>query len=337
MTQRTLTCVPPDRPTATRGPEPDARRLVGRQIGFLGHFVVYSMTLALLLSTAGSLPTVIVALAWGIGLGAHGFFAVAAPMMRPALERHTRQLLAPSPPSPPAVLEVRASRPLEELSAAVAHEIRNPIAAAKSLVQQMAEDPASPRNPEYASVAIAELDRVERTIVHLLRFARDEPIDAAEMQMGDVVRAAVETLRDRVAKAGVSLVTSIDDTGAMRGDADKLRRVVENLVSNALDALEEGHAPDPCIDVASGANLAGDSVWVAVRDNGPGIPADALPGIFRPFFTTKDHGTGFGLALSKKTIDAHGGTIEAGSSPSGGAEIVFTVPRGSGARADRAS
>jgi C4-dicarboxylate-specific signal transduction histidine kinase len=162
----------------------------------------------------------------------------------------------------------------------------------------------------------------------LLRFARDEAVERAETDMGDVARTAVDTLRDRVAKAGVSLVLSVDDTGAMRGDAEKLRRVVENLVSNALDALEEARTPDPCIDVACGASLAGDSIWVAVRDNGPGIPAEALPDVFKPFFTTKANGTGFGLALSKKTIDAHGGTMEVGRSPSGGAEVVFTVPRG---------
>lgn len=319
MTGRTLAIVPADR-TVTAD---KARRLVGRQIAFLGHFVVYSLGCTLLLITAGPLATLIVALGWGIGLASHGFFAVAAPMMRPTLEHHTQRLL--SAPEPP--VDARSSRSLEELSAAIAHDIRNPITAAKSLVQQMAEDPASPRNAEYASVAVAELDRVERSIVHLLRFARDEAIELAEMQMGDVVRTAAETLRDRVAKAGVSLVTSIDDSGTMRGDAEKLRRVVENLVSNSLDALEEAHTAGPCIDVVCGANLAGDSVWVAVRDNGPGIPAEALPGLFQPFFTTKTGGTGFGLALSKKTVEAHGGTIEAGTSPSGGAEILFTLPR----------
>jgi len=320
MTGRTLAIVAADR-TVTAD---KARRLVGRQIAFLGHFVVYSLGCTLLLITAGPLPTLVVALGWGIGLASHGFFAVAAPMMRPTLEHHTQRLLSAPEPGP---VDARSSRSLEELSAAIAHEIRNPITAAKSLVQQMAEDPASPRNAEYASVAIAELDRVERSIVHLLRFARDEAIELAEMQLGDVVRTAAETLRDRVTRAGVSLVTSIDDSGTMRGDAEKLRRVVENLVSNSLDALEEAHTVGPCIDVVCGANLAGDSVWVAVRDNGPGIPAEALPGLFQPFFTTKTGGTGFGLALSKKTVEAHGGTIEAGTSPSGGAEIVFTLPR----------
>jgi two-component system sensor histidine kinase HydH len=245
-------------------------------------------------------------------------------MMRPVLERHTVQLLAARKPEP---AEPRLSRSLQQLSAAIAHEIRNPITAAKSLVQQIAEDPASSRNAEYASVAITELDRVERSIVYLLRFARDEAVELADMQMSDVVRTAVETLRERATKAGVSLVTSIDEAGAMRGDPEKLRRVIENLVSNAIDALEEAHTPDPCVDVACGANLAGDALWVTVRDNGPGIPADAMDEVFQPFFTTKTGGTGLGLALSKKTVDAHGGTIEAGTSPTGGAEISFTLPR----------
>jgi signal transduction histidine kinase len=320
MTERTLALVPAER-TATSD---KARRLVGAQIGFLGHFVVYTLGCTLLLITAGPTATLIVALSWGIGLASHGFFAVAAPMMRPTLEHHTRQLLAPPVAGQ---TDARPSRSLEELSAAIAHEIRNPITAAKSLVQQMAEDPASPRNAEYASVAVAELDRVERSIVHLLRFARDEAVEIADMEMGDVVRTAAETLRERATKAGVSLVTSIDETGTMRGDSEKLRRVVENLVSNALDALEESHTKGPCVDVVCGANLAGDAIWVAVRDNGPGIPTEARPSIFQPFFTTKPRGTGFGLALSKKTVEAHGGTIEAGTSPSGGAEILFTVPR----------
>jgi signal transduction histidine kinase len=318
------------------GTEHRARRIVGRQLGFLGHCVVYSMTCALLLVTAGPTAALVVAVSWGIGLAAHGFFAVAAPMMRPALERHTARLLTTT--AQPALMEGRPSRSLEELSAAIAHEIRNPITAAKSLVQQMAEDPSSGRNAEYAAVAIAELDRVERSIGHLLRFARDEAVEAVDMDLGDVVRAVVDSLRERVSRAGVSLVTSVDEVGTMRGDPEKLRRVVENLVSNAVEALEEAKTPDPCIDVACGANLAGDSIWVAVRDNGPGIPPDALPEIFRPFFTTRANGTGFGLALSKKTVDAHGGTIEAGPSPSGGAQVVFTVPRRTGSpRMERAS
>ena len=83
----------------------------------------------------------------------------------------------------------------------------------------------------------------------------------------------------------------------------------------------------PGVEVASGQNLAGDEIWVAVRDNGPGIPAEALPRIFSPFFTTKEGGTGLGLALAKKTAEAHGGTLEAGARRSGGAELLLVLPR----------
>lgn len=298
------------------------RRLVGRQLAFLGHFVVFTMVVVLLLFVAGLNVAVITALGWGIGLTAHGFFAVAAPMMRPTLEHHTARVIAPAPARGP------DAHALEELSAAIAHEIRNPITAAKSLVQQMGEDPSSARNAEYAAVAVEQLDRVERSIAHLLRYARDESLQLTPTSIDDVVRAAVEGLRDRVARAGVSLVVSADPTGTMRADPEKLRRVVENLVTNALDALTDAGTEGPCIDVACGTSLAGDAIWVSVRDNGPGIAPEALPRIFQPFFTSKEGGTGLGLALSKKTVEAHGGTLEAMPLPSGGTELRFTLPRG---------
>jgi signal transduction histidine kinase len=306
------------------GTEIEARRVAGRLIGFLGHALVYGLGCLLLLITAGPFVALIVAVSWGIGLASHGFFAVAAPILRSRLEEGARSVLAP--PALPAS-DPRTARSLEELSAAVAHEIRNPITAAKSLVQQIAEDPQSPDNAEYAAVAVGELDRVERSIVHLLRFAREETPELVEMRMIDVVQGAIETLRDRASTLGASLTTSLEDTGRMRGDAEKLRRVVENLIGNALDALEEGKTPSPRVEIASGSNLAGTEVWVAVRDNGPGIPESALPRMFDPFFTSKGSGTGFGLALSKKTIAAHGGTIEAQNRASGGAELLFTLPR----------
>ena len=82
------------------------------------------------------------------------------------------------------VLEGRHVRSLEDLSAQVAHEIRNPITAAKSLVQQMGEDPTSAENVGYAKVALEELDRVERSVAHLLRYAREEDLRLAEVSLG---------------------------------------------------------------------------------------------------------------------------------------------------------
>jgi signal transduction histidine kinase len=113
----------------------------------------------------------------------------------------------------------------------------------------------------------------------------------------------------------------------MRGDAEHLRRVLINLVGNALDALEEAGTSSPVLQVMSGDNLAGDAVWVRVRDNGPGIDDATRAKIWSPFYTTKASGTGLGLALSRKIVDAHGGEMELHSAPGEGTEFVLTFPK----------
>ena len=135
------------------------------------------------------------------------------------------------------------------------------------------------------------------------------------------------TLRDRASAHGVALDVQVGVDCALRGDAEKLRRVLINLVSNALDALEGAQVAAPRIEVTAGENLAGTECWVRVRDNGPGIPPEALARIFSPFYTSKERGTGLGLAISKKVVDAHGGSIEANSTPGAGAEFTLTIPK----------
>ena len=224
-------------------------------------------------------------------------------------------------------LEGRHVRSLEDLSAQVAHEIRNPITAAKSLVQQMGEDPTSAENIGYAKVALEELDRVERSVAHLLRYAREEDLRLEEISLADVVDSALETLRDRIDAQGVRLVREDGHDDVVRGDAEKLRRVVINLVGNALDALAQHSSGRPMLEVLAGENLAGTECWLRVRDNGPGIDAAALAQIWSPFYTSKASGTGLGLAIAKKVVEAHGGTIEASSQPGAGAEFTITLPK----------
>jgi signal transduction histidine kinase len=224
-------------------------------------------------------------------------------------------------------LEGEHAKSMQQLSASIAHEIRNPITAAKSLVQQMEEDPTSRENVEYAHVALEELRRVERSVSHLLRFARDEEMGIAELRMAELVESAVETFRDRLHRAGIELRVSADSEGVLRGDAEKLRRVVINLVGNAIEALEEGGSAEPRIEVSLGENLAGDEVWLRVKDNGPGIDAEAQERMFSPFYTSKTEGTGLGLAICRKLVDAHGGRIELASRPGAGAEFVVTLPK----------
>jgi signal transduction histidine kinase len=306
----------------------EARRAVARKMGFFAHLVPYVSVCFFLLFVAGFRAAFVVGLSWGIGLACHGFFALVAPGLRERLvhEEVERQVQRGVTRERRQLADEHAQR-LEALSASIAHEIRNPITAAKSLVQQMGEDPRSGENVEYAKVALEELDRVERSISHLLRFAREEEMRLGEVRLADVVGSALDSLAERIARLRVQVATNVDGAGALVADAEQLRRVLLNLLGNALDAFEEARTPAPRLELHAGHNLAGTEVWLRVRDNGPGMDERRLAKIFDPFYTSKSDGTGLGLAISKKLVAAHGGTIEARSQPGAGTEFVLTLPR----------
>ena len=317
----------------------EARSAANRKIGFMAHAICFGTTCLFLLFVAGFRVAMIVALSWGIGLVSHWFGALVAPRMRlKIIDDEVRDRLQTDVPRARRSLENEQSRRVEELSASIAHEIRNPITAAKSLVQQMGEDPGAYDNVEYANVALEELERVEKSISHLLRFAREEDIELCDVDLRDVIESAIETFRDRLAKSAVQIELETETAGAMRGDPEKLRRVVINLLSNALDAFDEVGIPEPRIHIQAGENLAGTEVWVRVKDNGPGMDAERLGKIFSPFYTSKASGTGLGLAITKKVVDAHGGSIEAHSEPGSGTEFLLTFPKAEpGAEAEETS
>jgi signal transduction histidine kinase len=315
-----------------RSPEEVAYRLARRRanlkLSFVTHFICYASVCFFLLMVAGFRAAFIVGLAWGIGLVMHYFAAIVAPDLRRRLiDSEVSREIATTRPAERRSMEDKHARSLEQLSASIAHEIRNPITAAKSLVQQMGEDPSSRENVAYANVALEELDRVERSISHLLKYAREEELQMGALQVAEVVDSALETFRDRITKLGVTVTRELGGEGVMSGDAEKLRRVLINLTGNALDALEEARTPDPRIHVISGEDLAGREVWLRVRDNGPGIAPERLARIFSPFYTSKSSGTGLGLAISKKLVDAHGGSIEVVSTPGQGTEFLLTFPK----------
>ncbi len=306
----------------------EATRRAERKVKFVQHLISYACVVGFLLLVVNWRLAMMVAFGWGIGLASHFFQAMVAPGMRrrwisSEVDRQVQKTVTRERRT----AEEEKLRSLEELSASIAHEIRNPITAAKSLVQQMGEEIASPDNVEYAKVALEELDRVERSISHLLRYAREEEMQVRTMRLGEVVEGALETFRDRVERGGVRLEHEIAAEAEMEGDPEKLRRVVINLVGNAFDALEEGQIGDPRIDVGVGESLAGNEVWLRVRDNGPGLDEETQRKMFRPFFTSKANGTGLGLAITRKLVDAHGGQIEVQSTPGEGAEFTVTFPR----------
>lgn len=303
-----------------------APRWASHALAFGGHALAFGLVTALLALVAGPLATTIVAFSWGLGLALHGYFAVAAPLLRAPLERHAAKVLPAPPPARPT-----SAAGTQALAAALAHEIRSPITAARSLAQQVAEDPTSAEAPAQLALVIEELDRVERSVAHLLRFAKEEPMSVGDVELGGLVERALAEVRDRADRDGVRLEVAGTKAVRLRGDAELLRRLVVNLLTNALDALAERARGAPAVELDWGTDLAGREAWLAVRDNGPGFDEAARARAFDPFFTKKRGGTGLGLALAKKTAEGHGGTLEIGGSPAGGAELLLTLPLPTGA------
>jgi signal transduction histidine kinase len=214
-----------------------------------------------------------------------------------------------------------------ELAARIAHDIRNPVTAARSLAQQLARAPGSLFAAEHTLI-LGELERVERQVADLLRFARRDEFRFAPLDLGELVHGTLATLEPRLQNAAIALEVRVEAGIVARGDREKLRHVLINLVENAADALATvGDGRRLLVALQSTNGTAS----VSVTDSGPGVAADALPHLFEPFFSLKEHGTGLGLAIAKRTVDAHGGRIEVSCPPGGGTTVRVDLPLGTGA------
>jgi signal transduction histidine kinase len=209
-----------------------------------------------------------------------------------------------------------------ELAARIAHEIRNPVTAARSLAQQLAAETTAPHQEEHRLI-LAELERVERQVAALLRFARRDEFHFEPVDLAHLVAATLDAFASRLEVANVGVGVELLPGVRARADREKLRQVLINLIENAIDALaEQTIERHLSVTVGNGAGCA----RLRIADSGPGVPAEALAQIFEPFFSLKEKGTGLGLAIAKRTIEAHGGRITAASSPGFGAAFEIELP-----------
>ena len=147
--------------------------------------------------------------------------------------------------------------------------------------------------------------------------------------------SALDALRERLQRLAVPVSCDLDEAGRFRGDPEALRRVVLNLVGNALDAFEEHRSPDPTLRIEAGENLAGSEVWLRIRDNGPGMEPERAARAFDPFYTSRGAGTGLGLPICKKLVEAHGGRIELDSREGRGTQFLLSFPKDGADARDR--
>ena len=314
-----------------------ARKQASREAGFYVHLMWYGIVIGFLfLLNMFTSPFEWwwqwAAFGWGFGIVSHfaavyGWEVIRQRIFEPAIQREVREEVTKEKE----VMATEKQASLDELTASFAHEIRNPIAAAKSLVQQMGEDPVSQENVEYAKVALDELQRVERSVSHLLEYAKEEDYSFDNVNLASIIDAALTQMRSKVESKNVSISRNYIDAPTVRADADKLRQVFTNVIDNAIDAME-ANTGERHLDLTIRSTVPG-MATVAIRDNGCGIPEDKLAKIFNPFYTTKQTGTGLGMGIAKKVVDSHRGRIDVNSRVGEGTELSISIPLADAARA----
>jgi signal transduction histidine kinase len=217
---------------------------------------------------------------------------------------------------------------LGELSAGIAHEFRNALAVIQGharLAEKTAAIKGAPS--EHATAILREVGRIQAVVTDFLRYARPQTPDLHEIDLEALVRDVAGGFRAETRRVAIALRLE-GSFPRICADENLLGQALMNVLRNAAEAIEAaGAAASPAI-VLRGVPERGErgGVRLEIEDNGPGIPPSDLPHIFAPFFTTRDQGTGLGLALVQKTAALHDGQAEAENLAAGGARISLVLP-----------
>jgi len=220
---------------------------------------------------------------------------------------------------------------LGEMSAGLAHEIRNPLAAIKGAIQYLDPRKLPEDDREFFEIVVDEVNRLNGVVTQFLDYSRPLKPSMAPTDVNEVIGKTLKLLEPDV-PAGVRVEAELASwLPRVQADAEQLKQVFLNLALNAFQAMPRGGRLSVTTRVArdelafwrEGARRA-DVVEVRFRDSGPGIPEEARESIFVPFYTTKEKGTGLGLAISQRIVKAHLGTIGVRSAE--GAEFLISLP-----------
>jgi PAS domain S-box-containing protein len=213
---------------------------------------------------------------------------------------------------------------LGELSAGIAHEFKNALATISGYAQMIRSESSEAEALDYSERILEQTRNITHVVTEFLKYARPLEIPDERVALQTVVERVVAEVGEAIPQVKIRCEGTFGDAG---GDDGLLRQALLNLARNAAEACAVTVGGGRVVvrgEIAEG-EVAGFQ-RISVTDNGPGIPADVLPKLFRPFFTTKAQGTGLGLAVVQKIIVQHGGQVEVRNRPDGGAEFIVTLP-----------
>jgi signal transduction histidine kinase len=213
------------------------------------------------------------------------------------------------------------TRALEAIAARLAHEVKNPLAAIKALSTHVSRNSSDAKTAERLAIVAAEADRLQSIVEGFLSFSRGlDDLKLASVKPYEMARELSVLLETRAAEAGVALEVTGDPMLVLDADARKVRQALLNLVLNAIQASPHGAAVEIVVGVE------GSGARITVRDDGVGMTSDVLERIRKPYFTTKEGGTGLGVAVARGLVEQHGGRLEFKSAPGKGTTVTMTLP-----------
>jgi signal transduction histidine kinase len=207
-----------------------------------------------------------------------------------------------------------------ELAASIAHEVRNPLAGMKGALQVLGKELDS-AHQEIVDELLAQIERLEGLVRDLLTFARPSNVSRETFDVHELLDRVLRLYSEQCDSQRVTVERVYEPgTGRLSADPRQLEQVFLNLIHNALQAMPEGGS----LTVRS--RLVNAKLELSFADTGRGIPAADLPRVHLPFFTTKHRGSGLGLSIVKKIVEAHGGSLELTSEEGKGARIAVQFP-----------
>lgn len=212
---------------------------------------------------------------------------------------------------------------LGELSAGMAHEIRNPLASIKGGIDILEEE-IDRENPRYEFIAIIkkEISRLDSIISEFLTYAKPMPPHKSICKVNEIINSICLLLKKEAERQDVKIIIDLaDDIPELLIDGEQIKQAILNIILNGIQAASEGRE----IIISSG--LENEFIFISVSDSGKGIPENVMNRLFDPFFTTKDDGTGLGLSISMQILKSHGGDIEVKNLEGKGPEFKILIPK----------
>jgi two-component system, NtrC family, sensor histidine kinase HydH len=210
---------------------------------------------------------------------------------------------------------------LGEMGAMLAHEIRNPLAGIKGYAQVIERKPQDNRNGGFAQRIVTEVIRLESLVNDLLMYSRSDTPVRSPIRVDELLTHSIAFIRSEAEQLKVTIKLVCPDGLTIYGNRDRLGQLLLNLGKNALQAMPHGGL----LEIKARIN-GEDALVLTVTDSGQGIARDDLPRIFEPFFTTRARGTGLGLALCRKIVEEHQGSINVESTEGRGTSIEINLP-----------